>query len=52
MLVVPLRSHGSTVGVLVTTSARSRDIGSDAVEATELLGLHIAATAAGYPPAS
>jgi putative methionine-R-sulfoxide reductase with GAF domain len=50
MLVVPLRSHGSTVGVLVATSGRSRDIGSDVVEATELLGLHIAATAAGYSP--
>ncbi len=49
MLVVPLRSHGSTVGVLVATSGRSRDIASEVVEATELLGLHIAATAAGYP---
>jgi GAF domain-containing protein len=52
MLVVPVRSHGSTVGVLVATSGRSRDIASDVVEATELLGLHIAATAAGYPPDS
>jgi EAL domain-containing protein (putative c-di-GMP-specific phosphodiesterase class I) len=51
MLVVPLRSHGSTLGLLVVTSGRSRDIGSDVVEATELLGLHIAATAAGYPTA-
>jgi EAL domain-containing protein (putative c-di-GMP-specific phosphodiesterase class I) len=52
MLVVPVRSHGSTVGVLVATSGHSRDIAGDVVEATELLGLHIAATAAGYPPDS
>jgi hypothetical protein len=52
MLVVALRSHGATLGLLVATSGRSRDIGSDVVEATELLGLHIAATAAGYPPNS
>ncbi len=51
MLVVPLRSHGSTLGLLVATSGRSRDIGSDVVEATELLGLHIAAAAAGHPSA-
>jgi hypothetical protein len=51
MLVVPLRGHGSTLGLLVATCGRSRDIGSDVVEATELLGLHIAATAAGYPTA-
>ena len=42
MLVVPLRSRGETIGLLVATSAGSRDIGSEAVEATELLGLHIA----------
>jgi EAL domain-containing protein (putative c-di-GMP-specific phosphodiesterase class I) len=42
MLVVPLRVRGRTAGLLVTTSSRSRDIGSDAVEATELLGLQVA----------
>ncbi|MCW2545731.1 MAG: response regulator receiver modulated diguanylate phosphodiesterase [Mycobacterium sp.] len=42
MLVVPIRVRGTTMGLLVTTSARSRDIDSDAVEATELLGLQIA----------
>lgn len=48
MLVVPLRGHGATHGLLVATSGRSRDIGSDVVEATELLGLQIAAMASGY----
>jgi GAF domain-containing protein len=42
MLVVPLRVRGRTAGLLVTTSSLSRDIGSDAVEATELLGLQVA----------
>ena len=42
MLVVPLRTGGSTVGLLVATSAVSHDIGSDAVEAMELLGIHVA----------
>ncbi len=51
MLVVPLRCRGSTLGLLVATSGRSRDIGTDVVEAAELLGLHIAARAAGYPTA-
>jgi EAL domain-containing protein (putative c-di-GMP-specific phosphodiesterase class I) len=45
MLVVPLRVRGVTVGLLVTTSARSRDIDGDAVEATELLGLQVATVA-------
>jgi EAL domain-containing protein (putative c-di-GMP-specific phosphodiesterase class I) len=49
MLVIPLRGHGSTLGLLVATSGRSRDISTDVVEATELLGLHIAAIASGYP---
>jgi GAF domain-containing protein len=42
MLVVPLRVRKKTVGLLVTTSARSHAIDSDAVEATELLGLQVA----------
>ena len=42
MLVVPMRVRGKTVGLLVTTSSRSRDIDGDAVEATELLGLQVA----------
>jgi GAF domain-containing protein len=42
MLVVPMRARGETIGILVATSGGSRDIGSEAVEATELLGLHIA----------
>jgi EAL domain-containing protein (putative c-di-GMP-specific phosphodiesterase class I) len=42
MLVVPLRVRDQSVGLLVTTSARSRAIDSDAVEATELLGLQVA----------
>lgn len=49
MLVVPLRSRGSTVGLLVATSRTSVDIGADAVEATELLGLHVAAALQGCP---
>jgi hypothetical protein len=49
MLVVPLHAYGSTVGLLVATSGESRDIGSDVVEATELLGLHLAVTAAACP---
>jgi EAL domain-containing protein (putative c-di-GMP-specific phosphodiesterase class I) len=43
MLVVPLRHRGETIGLLVATSGGSRDIGSEAVEATELLGMHVTA---------
>ena len=43
MLVVPLRHRGETIGLLVATSGGSRDIGSEAVEATELLGMHVGA---------
>jgi EAL domain-containing protein (putative c-di-GMP-specific phosphodiesterase class I)/putative methionine-R-sulfoxide reductase with GAF domain len=49
MLIVPLRMRGTTVGVLVASSARSRDISSETVEALELLGLHVAMASAALP---
>ena len=49
MLIVPLRTRGRTVGLLLATSSGSSDISGEAVEATELLGLHVATAAAHLP---
>jgi diguanylate cyclase (GGDEF)-like protein len=46
VLVVPVRADGDRFGLLVATSCRTASVDSTAVEAVELLGLHIGTTMA------